>query len=243
MIEQLALLRCLQDLDDAIRKRRNEQAALHAEVDGEEETIAEQMESLRRRQEEAKELRLTLDRKELKLKRNEETVNRLKVQLNTIKTNREYTTLQREIGGLNADTSLLEDEMLGMLEKADQDDAEWARLHKELEEAHRRAEAQRKEAQARTDVLDREIAACKQQREDILPRVMAEVLQPYQRLLGKQDGKAVVPAQETAPGQYSCAGCHIQLTANTVNHLMAPHELVFCHSCGRILYLDETADE
>ena len=38
----------------------------------------------------------------------------------------------------------------------------------------------------------------------------------------------------------ACSGCYVSCTAQMVNELINSHHLVFCKTCGRILYL---ADE
>ena len=37
----------------------------------------------------------------------------------------------------------------------------------------------------------------------------------------------------------ACSGCFVSVTTQMMNELINSHSLVFCKSCGRILYLPE----
>ena len=51
------------------------------------------------------------------MKTNEDEISKYNSQLNSIKTNKEYTALVSEIGSKKADMSILEDEILSMMSK------------------------------------------------------------------------------------------------------------------------------
>ena len=57
--------------------------------------------------------------KEIDLASKEENIKKLQTQLFQIKTNKEYTAMQKEIEGLKADNSVLEEEILLMMEEQD----------------------------------------------------------------------------------------------------------------------------
>ncbi|MBX6316533.1 MAG: nucleic acid-binding protein [Isosphaeraceae bacterium] len=56
----------------------------------------------------------------------------------------------------------------------------------------------------------------------------------YRRIL-KQRGADAMAAVE----DYACTGCFVTVTAQTMNELINTEHLVFCKSCGRVLYLAE----
>src|SRR3989338_9524733 len=57
--------------------------------------------------------------KEVDLASKETTMKKYNLQLMSVKTNKEYTSLQNEIEGLKADNSVLEEEILNFMEEID----------------------------------------------------------------------------------------------------------------------------
>src|SRR5437764_1417624 len=89
---------------------------------------------------------------------------------------------------------------------------------RELHALHQRAKLQELEA---------EIVAA----EGFIPEDQRD---QYRRLV-KQRGADALAAVEHA----ACSGCYVSPTAQMMNELINGHHLVFCNSCGRILYLAE----
>ena len=65
----------------------------------------------------------------------------------------------------------------------------------------------------------------------------------YERLLGTKDGQAVVRATRADADNRVCSGCFMRLTSNTTSLLMGAGEVVRCHSCGRMLYIDDEPED
>ena len=95
----------------------------------------------------AKEYQAHIEVYNLELKTQEEKRDRLRGQLNTIKTNKEYAALQQEIAGHEADMSRLEDKILEMMTEVD-----------DQEEAQRKAEEKLEAAKAELQKAERETA-------------------------------------------------------------------------------------
>ena len=86
--------------------------------------------------------------------------------------------------------------------------------------------------------FDKEIEALQEDEKKFFELVDEDALYHYRRLVNHKDGIAVAGVSN-----YACCGCNMGLTAQTINLLMAGDKLVFCHNCGRILYLNEVEKE
>ena len=78
-------------------------------------------------------------------------------------------------------------------------------------------------------------------REKEASALQAVHLKRYTMLLGKRDGLAVVPVNDSV-----CQGCHMTLPPQQVNEVRKADKLNLCPTCQRILYIkleqDETVD-
>ena len=168
----------------------------------------------------------------------EGSVRKLQMQLYQVKSNKEYTALLHEIEGVKADNSVLEEEILKMMEQIDQQKIA-------LVESQRLLKEQEGQMQSRVGVVEREIAALdatidqlQSQRQALLPRVDRKVLVHYERILEKKEGLGLVPVQMP---QEACGGCHMNIPPQTINEIRLKERLITCESCARLLYYPDDA--
>jgi hypothetical protein len=236
--EQLSRLRELQELDSLLDRLEERRQAVAQELAREEAQVAAAREQLRAEEADTQALRRTIDKKELELKAKEEGIARLSVQLNSVKTNREYSAIQHEIATLRADASLLEDESLAMMERIDEGQRRQAEMRRKVRELDAALGARRGEIQARHQELQAEAKRLQAERAGVAANVAPAHRELYEHLRPKSGGKAVVAARNGA-----CEGCFMDLTHNQINHLMGGEQLIRCNSCGRILYLVRDEEE
>ena len=148
-----------------------------------------------------------------------------------IKTNQEYAAVLKEIEGLKARSSKLEDEILELLDQIEtaqgmvQDEAV---LFQEREKAFEEKRSIREDELRR---LQGEMGRIEEQRRRQVSRVEPGLLQIYQRLLRSRGGVAVAQVKDG-----SCLGCYVSLTPQTYNELRKGEILLSCANCQRILY-------
>ena len=180
-----------------------------------------------------KAVRMTADTKQGQLQDGESKVEKLRVQLNTASSNREYQTLQEQIAATEMANSVLADEILEALEKIDEfvtrvSDAEAALSTARSEAEKAQAEVEKEEPRIGDDIQRLEVEL--QQCETALPEEFRLV---YQRLVRARGQDALAPIKD----QY-CGGCNQHVPLNMVNDLMLARP-AFCLACGRLLYLPE----
>jgi hypothetical protein len=179
----------------------------------------------------AKQMQMSVDRKQLDLKSGEQKVLDLRVKLNTANNNREYQALLEQIAAAEMAGSVLSDEILEGMDKVDQcvllvKEAEknLASGKQEMEKAKQAVEASAASTRADVTRLEGELTAAEQS----LPM---ETKVDYERVVRSKGADSLALADDGV-----CTGCGQQITLNMQNELNLSR-LVFCKACGRLLYL------
>lgn len=149
-----------------------------------------------------------------------------------VSASRELTAMADEITSIKGRVSDLEDRVLGVLDEREPLDAAIADLDAERERlAGERASLTERLAAAEHEV-DAEIAAEQEARDGLASQLPAELAATYEQLRAKLGGIGAARLEGRR-----CSGCHLDLPATEVDRLrkLAPDELAFCDSCGRIL--------
>jgi hypothetical protein len=233
------LLKQLQKLDGDARELQRRMEALNARVGEAARRVEAARAKVKTGGETRRAVRAEVDKKELELKSKEVRTQKLTVQLNSVRTNKEYATLEHEIAALKADASLLEDEMLLMLDRIDKDEAERREHEEQLKAAEEELQNLRQQVSQELASTQNQLQCLGSQRDALSGQVNPDLLSLYERLLRNKDGRAVVPTAPTGRDDRICVGCNMRLTSNTASLLMAADGLVRCHSCGRILYIQK----
>ncbi len=174
---------------------------------------------------------MAVDRKQLDLKAGEQKVVDLRVKLNAANSNREYQALVEQIAAAEMAGSVLSDEIIEGLEKIDllntqvkEADTALAAGKQELEKTRRAIQDTAVSIRDSISRLEGELAVA----EKALP---ADFKTEYHRIVR---GKGADSLSNVEDGV--CMGCGQQITLNMQNELKLSR-LVFCKSCGRLLYI------
>jgi predicted nucleic acid-binding Zn-ribbon protein len=178
------------------------------------------------------------DRLELELKTGDEAVSRLRAQLNAAKTNKEYAALLTQLNTTKADSSKIETQILELLKDIETDEAECGEIQNQIDEQKRTLEQTRKEAGHLATKYETEIEEIQAEWDSQAQAIPAESLQIFKRVAETYDGEALaVIEQEGKTEAYSCGGCFMGITAESVNLLMTKDDIIRCPNCTRILVL------
>ena len=231
--QALELLKSLQGLHNELRTLDELLEAKPRELREAEARLERQQQTSASLEEDAKRLQLDISKCEHEIREAEAKIGKFQTQQNAVKNNREYKALQDEIDNVKVEISRTEDKMLGHMtrfdESTDQQSAAARNLDEERKRLEEKAEAIRDEIAEIQGERDEIQAQC----DEIMAQVEPKFLEPFMRLSKISGGVALCAVK----GQI-CSGCFINLTAQTVNALMGAHELIYCLSCGRILYLE-----
>ena len=180
------------------------------------------------------ELRMAADAKSLQLKSNEKQIDDLKAKLNAAASNREFDIIKSQIDADTMANSVLEDEILEILEQADAVRAKIAEV--ETQQTAATAELERVAAEVTAAEAGlREEAAVFEESLGVAERSLpGEVAVVYRRLVNAHGAGALAAVENKA-----CTGCFALLAPNESVALNVGKYL-FCRSCGRLLYRAET---
>jgi uncharacterized protein len=227
----------LRDLHDLHRRAK----ALRDRLASAPKTLANRQAVLTRRQtalDEARkavqDTRVQVKKREVQLQALQAKIDDLKVKLNQARKNEEYKAIQNQIAHDTATLGKLEDEILEAMTRIDTQvsgaaalEAEVGKLGSDVAAQKTQVETQAVEQRAKLQELEAAIAEAE--------AIIAEDQREQYRRNVKQRGADAFAAVEGG----ACTGCFVSVTAQTVNELINCKTLIFCKSCGRILYLAE----
>ena len=182
-------------------------------------------------------LRKAADAKSLQLKSSEARIADLRAKLNAAASNREYDIIKTQIDADEMANSVLEDEILEMLEKVDQAETRLEEIRQELSQC----EADEKQvAQAVADAqpglqkqVD-ELTSAMREAESVIP---ASARDGYKRLVSAHGAGALASVE-----QESCSSCRSMLAPQERVQLNTG-KIIFCRACGRLLYRPDNATD
>ena len=230
-VEQIKQLVELQKIDSEIFKLKKELAEHPALEKKGQAAFEKKKAALKAAEDEQKTHQLKQKEKEIELQSKEDKISKLQGQLYQLKTNKEYSAMELEIKGSKADKSLLEEEILRLLDTVDAARSKCAREKEFLAGEEKKFKEETDALKKRAAELGAALAEGEGQRKAFTPNVDAKLLSQYERILKGRDGLALVPVLNNA-----CSGCHLGLPPQVVNEVHMQDKLIVCESCARMLY-------
>lgn len=182
------------------------------------------------RRDQLKTQRMSNDRKSLDLKTNETKINDLRGKLNACSSNREFDIIKGQIEADTVANSVLQDEILELLDAIDQTQSQIkeseqkvVKAKDELKRFSEQFAADSVGLKSRAEALGGEI----KQSESGLTGDLAE---KYRRLVDAHGAVAMAPCESGI-----CGNCRVQVTPQNKVRLNAGN-VIFCSACGRMLY-------
>lgn len=149
----------------------------------------------------------------------------------SVRNPKELDAMQHEIEALGRNRSRLDERILELMERNDEQARAVAELHRALEEAREAHEAKARIYAEATQRLRKEMATLKRSRAERVADVPAAALKKYEAIRAAKHG---VGLARMSHGR--CEGCNTNLPKNTIAAVHDTDALVTCDSCGRLLY-------
>lgn len=183
--------------------------------------------------------KIQADRLELELKSVDEQVVRLRASLNIAKTNKEYAAILTQLNTTKADNSKTEAQALDLMRDIEADEQECNSIHEQIEEQKKVLEQTRKESEISAIKYEAEIKEIQSEWDAVAGELPEEAIGLFKRVAETYDGEALsaVDTESGMTGAYSCGGCFMGITAESVNLLMTKDDIIRCPNCTRILVL------
>ena len=229
--ETLELLYQLQEKDVKIFELKENLTKLPNLIDEKHKKIADVKASFENKKAEYVRLNSLKKEKEALLATKEASIAKHTSDLNTIKANDMYKNCLLEIEKAKADKSVVEDEILQLMEDIDK---EMVNLKKyEGETKAREAEINKEIADAKQtiDKAKGNIEAIQKERDEFAKTIDKNILSQYERIRESRNGQGIA----TIDGE-SCSGCNMVLRPQLIVQATKCKELVYCDNCSRILF-------
>ena len=232
----------LQSVENRLRAAKAKLARSRRSVIIQENQVRSLQNALEAKKEELLLTKVQSDRLELELKTRDEEVNKLRAALNTAKSNKEYAAVLTQLNTTRADNAKIENQILDLMKAMETDEAECESIRGQIEEQKQQLEQTRKAVDVSAAEHEAEIAGIQKEWDDVAKTIPPEPLKVFNRVAETYDGEAVaqVEGQEDKQGAFSCGGCFMGITAESVNLLMTRDEIIRCPNCTRILVLSSS---
>jgi predicted nucleic acid-binding Zn-ribbon protein len=155
--------------------------------------------------------------------------------LRSVKTNKEYQSILKEIADLKQKTSEIEDEMIGYLEEIDRAEKAFSEKKQELEILKQRMHAEKQTIQEESENWQERLEELEKQWEALSSKAEPDLLEKYLHIRKLSGGMAIARVKNAV-----CEACHLNIPPQLYNELQRSDRLIFCPYCQRIIYWKET---
>lgn len=234
----------LQSVENQLRAAKAKLARCRRSVIIQENQIRSLQNSLEAKKEEIQLTKIQSDRLELELKSGDESITKLRAFLNVAKTNKEYASILTQLNTTKADNSKVETQALELLKDIEADEAECENIQGQIDQQKQTLKQTRKETKTLAAKYEAQIEEIQAQWNHLAEAIPAEPLKVFKRVADTYDGEAlaVIEKQQNKMETYSCGGCFMGITAESVNLLMTRDDIIRCSSCTRILILGSSQE-
>ncbi len=179
------------------------------------------------------ETQVTRKNLEIDIDSKEQEIRKHTSQLNSVKSNDAYKALINEIEAAKKTKTLLEDDVLVLMEKIETLQKEAKAAEVEAQKVQAELDGQLRALDAEEIVFKAQVETKKADRDVFAGALPAEARDRYEAIQrGRPGYVAVVPIN-----QMVCGGCRTGLTPHLVNQVMKGKEIITCDGCSRILYI------
>jgi uncharacterized protein len=165
---------------------------------------------------------------------NRAKLSRLKDQLMSVKTNKEYTAMLHEIQVAEEQIRGEEDKILEFMEEMETKEKELKVEEKEM--LKRSAEIQENIRKSTESVpqLEAELEKLREEKVRMEAQIGADLLSRYRRIADARKGIALAEAKDEL-----CSACHVRIRPQMYAELLRTENIHSCDSCSRILFSRE----
>ena len=145
---------------------------------------------------------------------------------------KEAANLQDEINSLKRRHSQREERLLEAMVGAEESEIQLKRAQTELTQVEADWQATQEQLTQQQAALRARAVELKQHRPVIIKVIDPDDLEEYDDLRPRKAGRAVAMIKDGI-----CLGCGVAASSSRIQHARADTELVYCGTCGRILYV------
>lgn len=157
-------------------------------------------------------------------------------QLRSVKNNKEYQALLKEIEDLKALNSRIEDEMIGYLESMEKGESALQEQKESFESLRKQIAAEKENAIRQAEEAKKVLSELEDRKKGIVELIEPDLLDKF-NLLKDAKGVAIVSVMDAI-----CDGCKMKIPPQMYNELQRVDSLRYCPSCHRMIYWEKCLD-
>ena len=162
-------------------------------------------------------------------------INKSQEKLRSVKTNKEYQSLLKEIEDVKSKNSSIEDKMIECLDRIDETEKIIATKKDEYLQFSDHIKSEKQSIEHDADIDKKKLDELDMDRKNVSGLIDSQLFKKYLVIKKQQqEGLAVVPVKDAV-----CHGCNVNLPPQLYNELFRYDSLKFCPNCHRIIYLKE----
>jgi predicted nucleic acid-binding Zn-ribbon protein len=167
---------------------------------------------------------------------NLEKEQKIQVKLRSVKNNKEYQALLKEIEDVGGKNSEIEDKMIEFLDRMDITEKIIATKKDEFINIFEHAKSEKESIKQNTAARKKRLGELEIESSEVSGLVDPELLKRYLNIKEQDPGElAVVPVKDAV-----CYGCNVNLPSQLYNELFRCDSLRFCPNCQRIIYIKDS---
>ncbi len=231
----IKLLIQVQELDAQIQNLDTEIKRIPEEMDAHYRSFKAKKDELTVLESELVEIQKNRKLKEVELDSGTEEIKKYKTQQTSVKTNKEYTSLQHEIEQIQEKNSILEDEILSLMEQSDTAHENIEKKAEEIKLENGKLEREEQENKKKIARFEQELQKRQKERKNLVITVDSAIVAKYERIRDLKNGIGIVNISDG-----TCGGCHMELPPQIINDAKTGNGITVCERCSRILYVAES---
>lgn len=235
----------LQSIETRLRGMKSKLARTQRAATLQENLLRTMTSSLEAKKHEILLTRSQVDKLELELESRDETLQKYRTALNTAKSNKEYAAILTEINLSKADNAKLENQILELMNTIEQEQENCKEIESQITEQTAKVEEVQSTSSAKGEQIQIELDKIQTEWDEAAKDIPKEALASFNKLSDTYDGEALafIEQADKRRNTYTCSGCYMSLTHETVNQLLTHDEIIHCPSCSRIVVLDESFEQ
>ena len=237
-MEQVKILIDLQEIMGRARRLEEEKQKIPLEVADLKSLFEEREASCLATEQEFETLRQQRREKEREIEEERDKVERAKAKLMSIKTNKEYYAMLKEIEGTRRTNAAREEEFLALLARFEEAEKRLGERKADLDEVSGKYRERLVDIEARMAAFDADIAKLNARKRQASGGLDPSLLRRFEMIFERRDGLAVVAARSC-----SCTGCHMNIAPQLFNLLQREDRIHTCPNCNRVLYYEAAESE
>jgi hypothetical protein len=233
-----SLLR-LQEVEAQLWALRDSLTTKQRSVSAQQRKLRQMQDQVEAKAEQLKHIQANAVNQELNLKTQESAIGKLRNALNVAKNNKEYSSILSQINSDKTENSRLEERVLALLAQVDQMRDECKQAHEEIEKGQAQLDALQLASEVVRAENQQRLSELEAAKAEVSASLPPQIVQQFERVVQSHDGQAMAAVISSGHRNttYSCGGCHMGITMDTVDALMSKDEVRQCPNCRRMLYV------